>query len=236
LNKVSNTTVSTAISVKDTKSIVVSAVTGFVAGAFIVITDIASNKYCIAHQVGAIAGNTVALDRPLDFDFPAGSTVTAGSHDMSVDGSSTTQIFSLRAADPGLDLVIDVTRVLFQCTSRGAGDLTTFGDLDALTSGIVLRRVDRATGEYSNIFNAKTNGNMKGIMFDFEILASINPAQGADGFSGRLTFAGKNKMGSVIRLGLNQDLELLVQDDLAETNVGLLTFMCVAEGHVVEDS
>jgi hypothetical protein len=117
---------------------------------------------------------------------------------------------------------------MFHCHTTGAVDLSKFGDIaGGITNGIVMRKVD---GTYRNIFNVKTNGEMAGIMFDFDILSAQNVNQGQNGFNGRLTFAGQSKVGVTIRLAPGEDLQLLVRDDL--TDLDLLEI--VAEGHEVE--
>ena len=226
--KINNTTALTDLAVLDARTIVVDTTTGFIDGAHIVITNGAAGRYCVFHQVGAVATNTVTLDRPIDFAYPATSQVAVGTHEMSVNGAVTPVIFSVRAGDipGGIDLEVDITRVIFKCICATAVDLTTFGDLAKLTNGLVLRRVD---GTYSNIFNVKDNGELAGIMYDFEVAQATNPQQGVDGFTGRLTFGGQNKIGVVIRIGAGEDLQLIVQDDLT----GLTSFEVIAEGHVV---
>ena len=62
---------------------------------------------------------------------------------------------------------------------------------------------------------------------DFEKIDKIAQS-GTYGVKGRLTFGGQNKLGVVIQLGIDEDLEMIVQDDLT----GLVDFRVVAEGHV----
>lgn len=229
MNEVANeTTLSVAGEIDDT-TITVAVTTGFTDGAFIVIASVDDNRYYVGKQVGAIAGSVVTLDTPLDFAYEAGTLVTNGIDSLNVDGSSTTRIFSLRASDPGLPLVVDVTRVLFNCVTTDPPDLSMFGDIaGGLTKGIVLRRTD---GTHNNIFNAKTNNDLAGLMFDWTPYLAASPGQGVNGFSGRLTFAGSNKIGVALRIGPDEDLQLLVQDNLST----LLTFKVIVEGHVVVD-
>ena len=65
-------------------------------------------------------------------------------------------------------------------------------------------------------------------MFDFDIETAQGNQQ--DGFTGRMTFAGANKMGVVIRLNPGEDIQLIVQDDL--TSLEGLFIIC--QGHTVE--
>ena len=116
---------------------------------------------------------------------------------------------------------------MFKCLTSSAVDLSQFGNIaGGLLRGIVIRRVD---GEYQNVLNAKTNGDLKNIMFDFDIEVTSGSQQ--DGFTGRLTFAGQNKMGAVIRIGADEDLQIVIQDDLTS----LTSFTVIAEGSGVVD-
>jgi hypothetical protein len=229
-NKVNKTTALTATPALDDATITVGTTTGFINGAFIVLADITSNRYSTFKQVGAVAGNVVTLDSPIDFAYPIATTVvTTGTDNMVSNGSATTQIFSLRASDPGIPLIVDITRVILTCTCTTAVSLATFGDLPALAKGLVLRRVD---GTYQNIFNVKSNADITNIVYDWVPYVATNPAQGRNGFSARLTFGGQEKLGSVIKLGPGDDLQFLVQDDLV-TAATMLTLYGTFEGHVV---
>ena len=100
-----------------------------------------------------------------------------------------------------------------------------FGDIGGgLLRGITIRRVDGTT---QNILNAKTNGELKSIMFDYD--PETVAQNGQNGFTGRLTFAGQNKLGAVVRLGEGEDLQMIVQDDLTS----LVDFEIIAEGSEV---
>lgn len=232
MNKVENTTTLTAPTAIDDTVIAVTSATGFAAGKFVTLTNVAENRYYTG-EVVSVASLDITIDTPLDYAFPtSGTIVTQGTHDLVVDGSGTTQIFSLRASDPGLPVKIDITRLIFKMTTTSAIDLSLFGNLNPLTNGLVLRRVDGTT---QNIFNVKTNGNIAGIMFDWTPFAATNPVQGVDGFVARLTFAGQSKIGVTVRVGPEEDLQLLIQDDLTANVAGqtITTFKVVIEGHVV---
>ena len=229
-NRVSNTTTVLNVGVVETSTIDVTTIAGFTAGAFIVIADAVNNRHYIGRQIGAIAGNTVTLDTPLDFAYAAGAAVTNGSTNMAVNGSVITQVFSVRASEPNpaLDMIIDVTRLIFVCTTAAKADLSTFGDIaGGIAKGITIRRKG---GVINNIFNAKTNAELASVMFDFSIQAAVNPSQGQNGFTGWLTFAGQNKLGVTVRLGPDEDLECLIQDNLST----LTSFSIIAEGSVVQ--
>lgn len=181
------------------------------------------NNVFYVGNILSVLGNVVTMDTPSDFNFTVGDIFQCGSKDMNVDGSVTPQIFSLRA-DPNLDITVDITRVIIHITDNTAMDDEKFGGINALTRGVVLRRVD---GNNQNLFNVKTNGEFGELAFD-KSYDDKAPA-GFFGYSSRLTFAGANKIGVAIRLGPNDDLQLIVQDDLTALN----TFRIMVEGHVV---
>jgi hypothetical protein len=146
---------------------------------------------------------------------------------MNVNGSVTPVIYGLRNTEEAIGKSFDITRVMFKCLTNNNLDLSQFGDIvGGLTRGIVFRKKD---GIYQNIFNAKTNGDLKNLMYDFDIQVAVQQQQ--DGFTGRLTFAGANRMGVAIRLAPGEDIQMIIQDDLST----IVKFQVIAEGHEVED-
>ena len=180
----------------------------------------------------SISVDTVIMDTPLDWTMPAGTFIDITTTNLSIIGGpeDSVKVFGLRGVSPiPVGESVDITRIIFSCQTAGAVDLSKFGDIvGGLTNGLVLRvRNDR----YFNIFNIKTNGELAGILYDWQPHLSTNPVQGQDGFIARLTFGGQNKVGVTIRLDPGEDLELLVQDDLS--SITLLEI--IAEGHIVTD-
>ena len=229
-NKVTNsTTLNGAVELND-RIIVVTSATGIVVGSYIILFDPISVRFSTCF-VTAVAGTSITLDSPLDFAYPDGTYVDIAIVDMSVDGSSTEQIFGLRGigAPPGIDLSLDVTRIIFECTAASPIALNLFADLVALTRGLLIRS---RNGRVKNILNIKTNGEIAGIMFDWTPYLATNPQQGIDGFVARLTFAGPSKIGVAIRLPIGEDLESWIQDNL----LGITRLRIYAEGHIVEDN
>ena len=219
---ISSTTLTAAMSIGDNVVSLTSAA-GIVPGNYIGMFNIANNRF-FAANVLSVSVNDVTLDTPVDFAFQIGDIFQDGNKNMNVDGSVTPRLFSLRA-DPSLQLTVDVTRIIIHITDQTAMDDAKFGGLTALTNGVVLRRKD---GYYFNIFNVKSNGEIGELAFD-KVYDDKAPA-GFYGFSSRLTFAGQNKVGVTIRLGPDDDLQVIIQDDLT----GLDTFRIMVEGHIVE--
>ena len=228
LNRSNAETTLTIDAARDERIIAVASVIGAVIGEGCIITCTVTHRFYVGHIV-AINANNITLDSPLDSAFAVVCTfVNFTTHNMAVDGSVTPQIFSLRAAEPpaGLDVTVDVTRIIIACVCTSAVDLSKFGDLDSLLNGLLIRRVD---GDWFNIFNAKSNLDLANYAFDFDVFSATNPAQGVDGFVCRLTFAGTNKMGVAIRVGPGEDIQGIVSDALD----GLVELSIIVEGHVV---
>lgn len=230
-NKVSNSTALSVAGVENAYEITVDDTTGFVAGKYIILFDPASANFSFYKQVGAPAGNVITLDTPLDFNYPTGTFVDVAGTNLAVDGSVTPQVFGLRGtgAPPGVDVTVDITRIIFYCLTDDLVDLSKFADIaGGILNGLVLRT---RNGTVQNIFNVKTNAEMAGLMYDFNIQAASNPSQGQNGFIARLTFAGQEKIGVAIRLPIGDDLEFLVQDNLSS----ITEFSVIAEGHLLQD-
>lgn len=210
----------------DEYTIEVDDTTGFTDGSLIAISDVNNDQVYFGKQVGAPVDNTVTLDRPLDFTYIAGLYVTTNTDDLAVDGSVTTQTFGLRQGVPdGLEITVDITRVLPVIYTASTPTLSDFGDISGgITHGVTLRKRD---GNRVNIFNAKDNGDFAAFAYDLRFLSSIGLGQ--DGLHGRLTFGGQSKMGAVVRISPEEDLEMIVNDDLSS----LEKFNLVAEGSVV---
>jgi hypothetical protein len=233
-----NTTLSVAGSIDDT-SITVNDATGIAVGSYIIIFNPTDLTFMFATAINIAAAPSIVIDTPLDSDYPIGTNIDIAVTDMStaVGTLATPIVFGLRGtgAPPGVDLDVDITRMIFKLTCTSSVDLTKFGNFARLVNGLVLRRRNNVT---ENIFNVKDNGEIAGIMFDFQVAQATNPAQGVDGFTGRLTFAGMSKIGVAIRLPVGDDLEFLIQDDLETAQAGetITLFEIVAEGHIVEGS
>ncbi len=232
--KFSQTTNQTTLSVDtaiDDDTITLTSVTGATDGKYITLFNPTESRFSLFTQVGAAAGNVITLDTPMDFAYDAGTFVDIGTINMAVDGSSTTQVFGLRGGGtpPGVDLDFDVTRLIITCLTTTTPTLDQFGNITRLTKGLVCRRRD---GTFQNIFNVKDNIEIAGILFDFQLLSTVG--QGQDGFWARITFAGPSKIGVALRLGVGEDLEILVQDALNTGTPNIERIEIVAEGHIVE--
>ena len=226
LSRLVDETTLSAAAVRDEYTFTVADPTGFVDGLLIFLSTPATGEVMFCEQVGAPADSVITIDRPLDYAFVSGTYVSCNDTDMAVNGATTPVIFSLRPGNIESAITVDVTRIMIAMTTTAAVDLSKFGDIAAgLTYGITLRRVD---GRTNNIFNVKTNGGLAAIAYDISFYDAQNATQGQHGLTARLTFAGMNKLGVAIRIGPDDDLQLIVHDNLSS----LLKFSVIAEGHI----
>lgn len=213
----------------DDRTINVTSAINFSVGDYVgIFSATGDNRFFFAGATG-ISGNIISLDTPLDNNFTAGiAFVLPLTRDLNVDGSTTPQIFAVRGTGPLSTLEIDITRIMISFITDSGVSLAEFGDIPSLDNGIVLRRTDGTT---RNIFNVKNNGEIAALAFDYDPHVSTNPVQGQDGANFRFSFAGQEKHGVAIRLGPNDELQIIVQDDLED----IQQFRMIAEGHIVQD-
>ena len=218
------TTALTNATVIDGNTITVDSVADIAAGDFIGIfsgvTD--EGRFYFGEAVGAPAGNVVTLDTPLDFDFMAGDPVISTTRDLNVDGSVAPQIFQISAGASGLE--IDIQGFVINMLDNAAMNDGLFGSQGKLTNGLVLRRVD---GTYRNIFNVKTNGELALIAPD-AVYPDKVPA-GKFAFRAPYKISGDDNHTVVVRLGPDESLQLIVQDNLTAQE----SIRALAHGHTV---
>ena len=222
------TVLTAAVAIGD-RVVNVSSVTGFSIGDYVGVVSGASgeDRFYFAEILG-IVSLTLTLDTPFDFPYQFGDTLFCTTRNLNVDGSVTPEIFSVRGPGTGSQLQIDVTRVMLAMVTTDPPLLSEFGDIaGGLVNGIVLRI---RNGFTYNIWNLKSNYDIAIHSFDTQTYLESNPSQDINGFSSRYTFAGQDKHGVVIRLGANDSLDLIIQDNLSS----LVGFRLIAEGHIVD--
>ena len=174
----------------------------------------------------------IKMDSPLDYDFNILDFGCLSSTNLAVDGSLTPVIFAISPMYLNDSVEWDLTRLIMACGGLGIGaqndapDDADFMVGTALTNGIVLRSVN---GVYKNIFNAKTNGELRTRTFDVNYVDKTKSGLYSVGF--RRTFAGQDKNGVTIRL-IAEDkdqLQIIVQDDLTNNQ----RCQAIVQGHVV---
>lgn len=222
-HQATTTTISVAITAGDTSFTVASAV-GFAVGNFIHIENAAGTIAESPHpKITAIAGNVITIDRPIDNAYAINDIVTLTVINMNVVGTlAAPQSFKVY---PLNGYVWHLTRILIEMTHTSAGDNGLFGNLAALTNGVVLRRYDGTTGLYNTFTIWRTNSDIVTDMYDVTYSARSGGG-GAYGTNCRGTFA---NAGAIVYLdgAAGDHLDILVQDDLS----ALTSFRIKAQGH-----
>jgi hypothetical protein len=220
LTGVSNTLASD--SAVEATQIVLNSATGFNVGDTIKINTTATER--TFPTITAIATNTLTLDRPLDLAHTAGDAVEVISYDMAVDGSVTPVSFKLIPI--GTETWV-ISRFISDMIHSSAADYSKFGDLTALTNGVVLRVY--ADGVFGTFTNWKSN---KEIYLDTGNITFTDKAGGgkySTSFVGSLLDLDRVQ---VTITGPDDYLEIIIQDDLT----GLDAFYIKGQGLVELDS
>lgn len=110
------------------------------------------------------------------------------------------------------------TRFIIHMVHDSAGQDILFGDLEALTNGVVFRGRGSlgATTIYNNLFNAKNNGNWVVRSYDLRYRDTVGGTKRST--SVRKTFNGRDKSDVVIpvRQEFNEATEAVIRDDLTD--------------------
>lgn len=204
----------------DGKQIQVTDPSDFSIGDVVVITNPASIYF---GEALAIVGDIITVDSLLPFAYPAiGSVVQSYTKDMNVDGSITPQVFSIFGPGaPGVKL--NVVRIVWNCLTASAVDLSKFGDIvGGVTNGFLMRGVPNpASGlPASNQFNFKTNAELDTITGgDWKPYSATNPAQGQDGYTARYTNGGPDKHDTIPPLITGDRIDAILTDNYTSLSI-----------------
>lgn len=171
----------------------------------------------------AINGNIITINRPVDFNYTTDDMIRKIINNMAVDGSVTPQEFRI-TSEQSLAMT-HITRIIFEMTHGTAGDLGKFGNLPALTNGVVVRAFKGQFNAWKTITIWKTNADIKRDMYDVQF-DNRSGGGGDFGTTGRATFTEFGMVGEYDP-AYNDFLEILIQDDLT----GLESFKMNAQGH-----
>ena len=166
-------------------------------------------------------GNVLQFDRPLDFGYGIGDEIeTVHTNLKTTAGTLAAPISHIAKPEPGV--IWHVRRILISMTHPSAATDDKFGDLAALTNGVVLRV--RVNGQIGSFTNWKTNEDIILDMFDVRYSDKAGPS--LFGTSGRGSF---DRIGATVELNGDTDdhFEILVQDDLTL----LSSFFVNAQGY-----
>lgn len=172
-------------------------------------------------EITAIAANLVTLDRPLNFAWPIGTEVQKIDENMNIATPT-----SFRVTVPANESWHTQTIILSMLMAT-AGDDTNFGDIPALTNGVVLRAYDGLTDTYRTFENWKNNGEIA-----FNMITQYNDKAGGGqfGFNGQGLILERTGAVPQIRGTEGDYIELLTQDDLSS----LAGFRIKLLGHLEE--
>ena len=223
-----NTTISTASAVND-HIINVANTAGFTIGDSLHInTGSVEFTHPEIIAIGAGAPGTFTLDRRLDQSHDIGDDVTKAVINLASQvGSLATPQLYVAFPEPGE--VWHVTNFTLAMGHNSAGDLGLFGNLSALTNGVVLRA--KVSGNYGTLTNWKTNGDINVDTGEVEFHLRSGGG-GTHGTSANGAF--KDRTGAVLRLDGNQgdQFELYVQDDLTTGAPDISFWNMKVQGHL----
>lgn len=205
-------------------SIVVASATGFAIGDYIQIGGHATADFTYTKIIN-IVGTTISLNRPLGNVRAAGSEVSQIIVNVASVSGSMASPQSYKVV-PSSTQVWHVERFLLEMVHSSAGDLSLFGNLTALSNGVVVRKYDGLTGTYSTYTVWQNNEDIYLDTADISF-----PVRSGGGGSYATVSAGLfSDIGVTIKLdGAAGDyLEVLVQDNLT----ALTSFRIKAQGHL----
>lgn len=203
-------------------SITLADATGFAVGNYLHLENGSVEE--LHPRITILVGNVATLDRPLDKSFVIGDTIEKSLVIMNVLGTLVAPQ-SFKVMPPAGD-IWHLTRILIEMTHSTAGDNGLFGNLPALTNGVVLRRYDGLTGTYATFTVWKTNSDIVTDMYD----VTYSARSGGGGSYGTNARGSFDRAKAIVYLDgdAGDYLELLVQDDLT----GLASFRIKAQGHL----
>lgn len=186
--------------------------------------------------VSPLGGNQyrLTLDQPLDFAYTTAGGCSIQNTNIATAVGSLGSPVTFYLSPEGLSDSVswDITRATFTLLGPGpvsdpAPDDTRFGTIDALANGVVVRATNGIT---KNLFNAKTNGDLR-MRCGGDLLFIDANKNGEYAVSGRRTFSGPEKNGVTIRMHAEtrDRVEIIIQDDLTDMSVIRVNF----QGHAV---
>lgn len=192
------------------------AATGAVVGDYFevrYVDDALDIKRVYQSKIIVIVGDVITIACQIDFDLVPANVEIAEIVNVNMALASGTKEspveFNLR---PPNHAELLITRMTFDMILTTNPDDGLFGDIAALTNGIIF--VSKALDLYQHLFVAFDNGDFRLSMFDVAF-TTRSSGGGSYGVSARKTFAGEEKQNSMIRLHGNLDkISAIVQDNI----------------------
>lgn len=187
----------------------------------IILLDVAADRQFFATVI-SVSTNTITLDRMIDHDFKAATSLgRIVTNEMKVDGSSTPQIYTIRAGEVPTDFTgLNISIV---CTAEPTDEL--FGSVTALTRGLAFRVLD---GYQKTIGTMKNNAELRG----FGGCVEYTDKAGGTNWAVNVCIPVRDAWGVVLRAKNDDVLQVVVQDNL---NVaGIVSVKASMYGHLTQ--
>lgn len=211
--------ISTTATIDDEVIQVVSS-TGVIAGHVMTIYE---GNQMFQTLVTDTTATSISMSNPIDFAFTADALVEAGLWSMNVDGSSTTQIFSIKAPPTGS---IHMHALNISMLSSVVMDDAKFGGRAALPNGILFRYTNSIKKNLAVVVN-----NLGFWEIGFDLVYSDKAPAGVYGLRARRNILAVD--GTIVILGSGgmSELQIHIRDDLSDEDL----FAAIINGHMKND-
>lgn len=162
---------------------------------------------------------SITMASKIDYTFTTNAMVEVGPWNAAVDGSSTEQVFSIKAPMSATLAINSVSGTILDGSDM---DDAKFGGLSALSNGIIYRLQDGDVLQLALIVN-----NIGFFEYGFNIEYADKAPAGSYGFRFRRDLVNIN--GSVLSLTSDHELQLIVRDDLTD----LTQFTTITNGRLI---
>lgn len=195
------------------------------------IIEIAEGSGFVQGEVLVVATDDITMDMPATMNFTTAAICQSSSDNIEAANGTLASpvIFSITPLATPLQIG-DITRLIFVMEDDSAMDFTTFASALPVTNGFVLR-YKLSSGNYINIFNFKSNGEIIEQSFDYNFETNIG--NNVRGFTARSTWNGQDKRNTAVRIDGSafESLELLCQDNVAALLISKIRI--IAQGHAI---
>lgn len=170
--------------------------------------------------VTAKTDTTISVASLIDFAYTEDALIEAGLWSMNVDGSTTTQVFSIKAP-PTASICIHT----INCSMLDSSDMDDgmFGGLPALTNGILFRFVNSIVKNLAVILN-----NIGFWEIGFTTEYSEKAPAGQYGFKARRNIPKIDGVVVYLAAGGSSEFKIYIRDDLTDLDL----FACIINGHI----
>ena len=219
------TTLSAPAAKGDTSINVVSAV-GFADIDYVHLGGTPATTEPVHPQITDIIANEIFLDRPLDFDYVAGSDIIKAIVNMKTLTGGTLLDPEVYRYFPMEDRIEHIKFLILSMDHSSAGADDLFGGVARLINGVVLRA--QINGEIGTFTNWKTNGDIKLDFGPERVVYAAKAGPGDFGTSARGSF---KDLDIAVKLDASKGdfIEVLIQDVFP---AGLTDFRIKVQGHV----